>query len=100
LKATTQGVLVTVADWFESYAQALEEKLGHPEPGLHLAKEARNPLLDMARNVAHGTERKNAPLAAYVTGRYVAERAHQGIDEDAALAEALAAAESIIPAAE
>jgi hypothetical protein len=100
LRATTQGVLVTVADWFESYAQALEEKLGHPEPGLHLPKEARNPLLDMARNVAHGTERKNAPLAAYVAGRYVAARAHQGIDEDAALAEALAAAEAVIPAAE
>jgi hypothetical protein len=93
-------VLVTVADWFESYAQALEEKLGHPEPGLHLPKEARNPLLDMARNVAHGTERKNAPLAAYVVGRFVAVRAHQGIDEDAALAEALAAAEAVIPAAE
>jgi hypothetical protein len=93
-------VLVTVADWFESYAEALEEKLGHPEPGLHLAKGVRNPLLDMARNVAHGTERKNAPLAAYVAGRYVAARAHQGIDEDAALAEALAAAEAVIPAAE
>jgi hypothetical protein len=91
---------LTVADWFESYAQTLEEKLGHPEPGLHLAKESRNPLLDLARNVAHGTERKNAPLAAYVVGRYVAARAHQGIDEAAALAEAIAAAEAVTSAAE
>jgi Domain of unknown function (DUF6457) len=87
-------------DWFESYAQALEKKLGEEEPAVHLSKGAKNPLLDMARIVAHGTERKNAPLAAYVAGRYVAARAHQGIDEGAALAEAFAAAQALIPASQ
>jgi hypothetical protein len=89
-----------MSDWFERYAQALEEKLGEAEPGVHLSKGAKNPLLDIARIVAHGTEKKNAPLAAYVAGRYVAARTHQGIEEDAALAEAFAAAEAVIPAAQ
>lgn len=29
-------------------------------------------LLDLARVVAHGTERRNAPLAAYLAGRWAA----------------------------
>jgi hypothetical protein len=87
-------------DWFESYAHALEERLGGEEPAVHLSKDAKNPVLNMARIVAHGTDRKNAPLAAYVAGRYVAARTRQGIDEDAALAEAFAAAEAVIPASQ
>jgi hypothetical protein len=87
-------------DWFERYAQVLEERLGPSERRVRLSKSARNPLLNLARIVAHGTERKNAPLATYVAGCYVAARIDQGVDEDAALAEALAAAEAVIPAAE
>jgi Domain of unknown function (DUF6457) len=87
-------------DWFERYAQALEENLGHAESGIQLSKAARNPLLALARIVAHGTERKNAPLATYVVGRYVAARTGQGVDEDAALAEALASAEALVPSSE
>jgi hypothetical protein len=87
-------------DWFESYAQALEEKLGEEEPAVHLSKDVKNPLLNMARIVAHGTDRKNAPLAAYVAGRYVAARTRQGVDEAGALAEAFAAAEAVIPASQ
>lgn len=89
-----------MADWFEIYAEALEDKLGHAEPAVHLSRDARNPLLNIARIVAHGTERKNAPLAAYVAGRYVAARAQQGIDESAAMAEALAVAEAAVPEAQ
>lgn len=84
-------------DWFQEYAAALEERLGRSEPTVRLLRESKNPILDLARIVAHGTERKNAPLAAYVAGRYVAARAAQGVDEAAALAEALAAAEAITP---
>jgi hypothetical protein len=87
-------------DWFERYAQALEEKLGHPEGGVRLSKTARNPLLNLARIVAHGTERKNAPLATYLAGRYVAARTDQGVDEDTALAEALSSAEALVHSAE
>ena len=87
-------------DWFEKYAGSLEAVLGRAEPDLHLHKQARNPLLTLARIVAHGTERKNAPLAAYVAGRYVAARVGDGVGEDRALAEALDAAERITPSTE
>ncbi|MGH2698513.1 MAG: DUF6457 domain-containing protein [Actinomycetota bacterium] len=84
-------------DWFERYAAALEERLGSPEPAVHLRSELRNPVLTLARIVAHGTERKNAPLAAYVAGRYVAARSAQGRDEAGAVREALEIAEAITP---
>lgn len=87
-------------DWFEEYAAALEERLGGSDPHVHLTQEAKNPILDLARIVAHGTERKNAPLAAYVTGRFIAARGAQGADEAVALAEATAAAEAVTPAAQ
>lgn len=41
----------------------------------------------VAREVAHGSERLNAPLSTYVAGRYVASRVAAGADEAAALAE-------------
>ena len=50
-------------------------------------------LLDLARNVAHGTERRFAPLSTYLAGRYVAERVAAGVPEADALAEAAALAE-------
>lgn len=31
-------------------------------------------LLELARDVAHGSERKNAPLATFIAGMYVATR--------------------------
>jgi hypothetical protein len=84
-------------DWFDKYAAALEQALGRSAPDVHLQRHAKNPILLLARVVAHGTERKNAPLAAYVAGRYVAARAAEGVEEERALAEAVAAAESITP---
>jgi hypothetical protein len=53
-------------------------------------------ILNLARDVAHGVERRLAPLAAYLTGRFVAERLRQGATVDEALAEAQAAARSLI----
>jgi hypothetical protein len=50
------------ASWLERYAEAL---------GLSLDDDDVELLLDFARDVAHGTERKNAPLAAFLTGRFV-----------------------------
>jgi hypothetical protein len=35
-------------------------------------------LLSIARDVAHGTERKYAPLASFVAGRYVELALHEG----------------------
>lgn len=44
-------------------------------------------LLRIARDIAHASERQNAPLATYLAGRYVEMRLRAGIDEDAALDE-------------
>ena len=49
-------------------------------------------LLRIARNVAHSTERQNAPLASYLIGRFVQASVSGGISE----ADALARAEEIV----
>jgi hypothetical protein len=84
-------------DWFERYARALEERLGSSEPTVHLPSQLKTPILTLARIVAHGTERKNAPLAAYLAGRYVVARSAHGVDEAAAMGEVLEIAEAITP---
>jgi hypothetical protein len=86
-------------DWFDMYAGALEERLGTSESA-HLSGSLKNPILSLARIVAHGTERKNAPLATFMAGRYVVARRAQGVNEAAAFAEALEIAEAITPAVE
>jgi len=53
-----------VADWLDGLADAL---------GVNRLSPAEiDQLLDLARDVAHGTERKNAPLATFLAGRAVA----------------------------
>jgi hypothetical protein len=86
--------------WFEKYAEALEERLGGSEPAVHLPDDVKNPILTLARIVAHGTERKNAPLAAYVVGRFVDARCAQGVDDVVAVAEAVEIAQAMTPAKE
>lgn len=51
-------------DWLDRFADAL----GVPP----LDPDDVDALLDLAREVAHGTERKNAPLAAFLAGRWSA----------------------------
>lgn len=82
-------------DWLEEFSAALQEKLGASRADLRLPTEAKNPLLGLARVVAHGTERKNAPLATYIAGRFVAARAAEGVNDSAAIAEAVEVAESL-----
>ncbi len=53
-------------------------------------------LLRIARRVAHGSERVNAPLSTYVAGRHVAARVAAGGDEAAALAEVEAAVSRLL----
>lgn len=74
-------------DWPGAYASALDLTLTDEEVG---------EVLRLARSVAHGTERGNAPLAAFLAGRYVAARSHSGVPAAAALAEAVAAAERLL----
>lgn len=49
-------------------------------------------LLRIARDVAHASERQNAPLAAYLTGRFVQDAVRSGVSE----ADALQQAESVV----
>ena len=63
-------------DWLDRFADALAApRLGPAEV---------DAVLDLARVVAHGTERRNAPLAAYLAGR-----AGTGPAEAAAVARSL-----------
>ena len=59
-----------------------------------LAKRAQ--LLRIARDVAHATERQNAPLAAYLIGRFVQDCVAAGITEAAALDQAAEVVRSLI----
>lgn len=70
-------------DWLARYAQALGvEPLGEAEA---------QALLDLARDVAHGSERKHAPLSTFLAGVL----AGRGGDRAAALRAATEAAEGL-----
>jgi hypothetical protein len=70
-----------MATWIDGYAEALGlEPLDKEEVGL---------LLDLARDVAHGSERRYAPLATFLAG-YRAGR--EGGDRRASIEEAAAKA--------
>ncbi len=81
-------------DWPQQYAAALEERAG---ASLGLSDEEVETVLDLARDVAHATERRFAPLSTYVTGKFVAARVAQGARVDAALEEARAIAGELSP---
>jgi Domain of unknown function (DUF6457) len=76
-------------DWIDGFADRLGERRLDP-------KEA-GAILKLAREVAHGVERRLAPLAAYVAGMYVGREATEGTSPVEALAEALDAARSRVP---
>jgi Domain of unknown function (DUF6457) len=52
-------------------------------------------LLSIARDVAHASERQNAPLASYLIGRFVQMRMTAGAAESEALAAAAAIVNSL-----
>lgn len=60
-------------EWLDGFADALGVS--------RLSAEEVDQLLDLARTVAHGTERRNAPLATYLAGR----AAGAGLDPASAL---------------
>jgi uncharacterized protein DUF6457 len=76
-------------DWLEDYGASLGV------PGL--GGDERRGLLRLAREVAHRTERVNAPLSTYLVGRFVAERVREGADPADAVREALGLAEERLP---
>ena len=69
--------------WTNDYAQALSEAAGHD-----ISIPDEDAVLDFTRRVAHGSERKNAPLATFLAGWYVANRVAAGIDPETAWQEA------------
>ncbi len=79
------------ADWPRRYARAL---------GADLADSEAEALLDLAREVAHGSERRFAPLSTFVAGRFVGAQMEAGTSASEALAEAIDVARSLLPADE
>ena len=66
-------------DWLSRYSAALE---------LDLTEEEVEEILGLARDVAHATERRFAPLSAYLAGKFVTRRVAEGATCDAAAHEA------------
>lgn len=80
--------------WAARYAEALDQVDG---AGLRLSAEEAEVVLELARLVAHGTERRNAPLAAFLAGRFVQQRVSAGADAEGALGDAVARAQTVVP---
>jgi hypothetical protein len=75
--------------WMEELAEALGERpLDRVESGA---------LLRLSREVAHGVERKFAPLSTFLVGAAVGRRVAAGEDRGEAFADAVAAALGVIP---
>lgn len=68
----------------DSFVGTIGTHLGESTP---LTEAVVRLLLGLARDVAHATERRNAPLAAYLAGRYAEMRRADGIDAETAIAE-------------
>ena len=79
------------ANYPDQYAEAL---------ALELTPEEIDAVLDLARVVAHGSERRFAPLSTYLAGQFVAELVRTGVPREEALAEAIAIAERALAAGE
>lgn len=69
------------------WAERLACELGGAATQASLSAATVGRLLRLARDVAHATERLNAPLVAYVAGRHVAARQAAGLSEEGALDE-------------
>ena len=76
-------------NWIDEFAAALgEQSMGQKEMGA---------ILKMARDVAHGVDRKMAPLSTFLAGISVGKRVAEGSSREGALTEAIEAARALIP---
>ncbi len=75
------------ANYPDRYAEALALRLSEAEA---------EAVLGLARVVAHGSERRFAPLSTYLAGQFVAARVRAGVPADEALADAIAIAEGLL----
>jgi hypothetical protein len=86
-----------MAEWIDDLADALADRLGATKGALRLSVEQSQEIIDGARQVSHGTERINAPMATYLVGRYVSARVAAGVNPDRALSEALNTVRRLLP---
>ena len=75
-------------DWLDDFARALGER--------PLEREEVGAVLGLARDVAHGVERRLAPLASFVAGMHVQRRVAEGSGVSDAMEEIQAAARTLI----
>ena len=84
-------------DWPERFAEELSRASGGEAGPGGLDRLEVGTMLRLSREVAHRTERRWAPVATYVAGRFVAARVGAGVPLEDALAEAERIAESLLP---
>jgi len=72
------------ATYPDRYAEAM---------GLEITEAEIEAVLDLARLVARGSQRRFAPLSTFLAGQFVAELARTGLSRAEALTEAIAIAE-------
>lgn len=75
-------------EWLDGFARALGERSLEPEEV--------GAMLALAREVAHGVERRLAPLASFVAGMHVQRRVMSGATVSEAVAEIRTAARTLI----
>ncbi len=80
-------------EWPQHYGQALAQRAG---ADVDTGSEVFEAVLDLARVVAHASERKHAPLATFLAGQFVARRAEGGVPASVALAEAAEVARGLL----
>jgi hypothetical protein len=78
-----------VQGWLERYAAALGQET--------VAPVEKGSVLKLARDVAHGVERKLAPLSTYLAGVYVGRAMAESERRSEALERAVEAARTLIP---
>lgn len=80
--------------WLDDYAEELSRRSGSE---VALSREEFAAMLELARAVAHRTERRFAPVSTFLAGKFIATRLAEGRDPEVAAGEALAAAEGLLP---
>ena len=77
----------------DEWLDRLADELGEPR----VTPAELGAILKLTRRVAHGVERKLAPLSAFVLGVSVGRRTASGSAREDAFAETLAVAEPLVP---
>jgi hypothetical protein len=78
-------------DWLDRVAEALDEPA--------IAPAELGALLKLTRDVAHGVERKLAPISAFLIGVAVGQRTAGGLERDEAFRAAMETARTFVPEA-